>query len=134
MLDALERNTRVYPALILLTPTLIAVGATFPALPNVDATSRAAAVAILAALLFALTRIVRHLGLRYERIAWPAWGGQPGVRIVRWRDNQMTDSWKALAHRIVTESIGLTPLSQEDERAAPDKADALLKDVFLQVR
>ncbi len=134
MLDAPERNARVYPALILLTPALIAVGFTFPALPNVGATSHAAAAAILTALFFALTRIVRYLGLRYERTAWPAWGDQPGVRLLRWRDSQMTDPWKALAHRVVRESLGITPLSRDEEENAPEKADALLKDIFLQVR
>ncbi len=106
--DKYERVARVYPALIVGSPALVAAAFTMPTLPSQTITGNAVTAAVLLAVLYALTHLVRAAGRKAEKSLWASWGGPPSTRMMLWSDTTMTDQWKETAHGVVLAALSVT--------------------------
>ena len=132
--DKYERVARVYPALILTCPAVVAVATTMPTLPSQTTTSHAVTAAVLIAVFYALTRFVRVVGFNIQQPLWDSWGGPPSTRMMLWSDNTMTDQWKENAHAVVADSLSISLHSKKKEAHNLDDAKKLIADAFAQVK
>jgi len=132
--DKYERVARVYPALIVGSPALVAAALTMPTLPSQTITSNAVTVAVLLAVLYALTHLVRSAGRKVEKSLWASWGGPPSTRMMLWSDTMMTDQWKENAHAIVLTALAVTLHSKRKEPHNLDDAKKLIADAFAHVK
>jgi hypothetical protein len=132
--DKYERVARVYPALIVGSPALIATALTMPTLPSPTITGNAITVAVLLAFLYALTHLVRAAGRKVEKSIWATWGGPPSTRMMLWSDTTMTDQWKENAHGVVLAALSVTLHSKRKEPHKLDEAKKLIADAFAHVK
>jgi len=132
--DKYERTARVYPALIVGSPALVAAAMTMPTLPSQTITTNAVTAAFLLAFLYALTQVVRVAGRKIEKQLWPGWGGPPSTRIMMWCDTTMSDQWKEHAHAIVLSALSVELRSKRREPHHLDDAKKLIADAFVQVK
>jgi hypothetical protein len=132
--DKYQRVARVYPALIIVAPAIVAAATTIPTLHTQTWTAHAVTVAILLALLFAFTNIVRTCGRNLEPSLWNSWGGPPSTRMLLWSDATMSEAWKEKAHGVVKESVGIELHSKRKESHNQEEAKKLICDSFSQVK
>lgn len=132
--DKYERTARVYPALMVGSPVLVAAAMTMPTLPSPTITSNAIIIAVLLAFLYTMTHAVRAAGRRIEKQLWNSWGGPPSTRMMLWSDTTMTDQWKENAHAIVLSALSIELHSKRKEPHNLDDARNLIADAFTQVK
>jgi hypothetical protein len=132
--DKYERVARVYPALILTSPAIVAAATTMPTLPSQTITNHAITAAVLLALLYALTHVVRAAGRKIEKSLWDSWGGPPSTRMMLWSNGMMSDQWKENAHAIVASALSLSLHSKKKEAHNLDDAKKLIADAFAHVK
>lgn len=132
--DKYERVARVYPALIVGSPALVAAALTVPTLPSQTMAGNAVTVAVLLAVLYALTHLVRSAGRKIEKALWASWGGPPSTRLMLWSDETMTDQWKESAHAVVLAALSVSLHSKRKEPHHPDDAKKLIADAFAHVK
>jgi len=131
--DKYERNARLWPALIVISPVLLAVAATLPTTGQGMA-QYAVAAALVVAGLYALMQVVRHLGRAIEKSLWASWGGPPSTRFVLWSDSTFSSDWKEIVHSVVSSSLSIRFLSPDGEQENPSHAAKLIGDAFAQVK
>jgi hypothetical protein len=133
--DKYERTARVYPALIVGSPVLVAAAMTMPTVPQQNITANAIVVAVvLLAFLYTMTHVVRAAGRKIEKQLWASWGGPPSTRMMLWCDSTMTDQWKEHAHAIVLSALSIELHSKRKEPHNLDDAKRLIADAFAQVK
>jgi hypothetical protein len=132
--DKYERVARVYPALIVGPPALVAGATTIPTPPTQTWTASTITAAVLLAMLYALTTIVRMCGRSIEPSLWNSWGGPPSTRMMLWSDPMMSDAWKEKAHALVKTAINIDLHSKRKESHNQDEAKKLVADAFSQVK
>jgi hypothetical protein len=134
LFDKYERTARVYPALIVSSPALVAAAMTMPTLPSQTIMANAVTVAVLLAFLYAMTHVVRGAGRKIEKHLWAGWGGPPSTRMMLWCDTTMSDQWKEKAHATVLAALSVSLLPKDKELHNLDDAKKLIADTFAQVK
>ena len=134
LFDKYERVARVYPALIVGSPAIVAIAFTLPTLPTQTITGNAVTAAVLLAVLYALTHLVRASGRKVEKSLWASWGGPPSTRMMLWSDTTMTDQWKETAHGVVLAALSVTLHSKRKEPHNLEEAKKLIADAFAHVK
>lgn len=125
---------RAYPALILVSPVVVAAVATFPVTPSQGHVGNGLTVTVLIAAFYALKQLVRSAGRSAEKRLWDSWGGPPSTRFMLWSDQTFSDEWKRIAHKVVEKAVSIRLLSADEEKQDEKKARKLLFDAFMQVR
>ena len=120
--DGYERKARLYPALLLVAPIVIAmVGVSSTKLSTLESFATALAGCGGA---FLLTQLARDAGKKCEKRWFEAWGGMPSVAVFRHRDGRIDAITKARYHRrLATLVKDAKAPSPEEEAADPAIAD-----------
>ena len=120
--DGYERKARLYPALLLVAPVVIAlIGVASAKLSTLESLGTVAAGCGGA---FLLTQLARDAGKKRERALFEAWGGMPSVAILRHRDGRIDVITKARYHKQLAALVkGAIAPSAEEEVADPAAAD-----------
>ncbi len=123
MIDTYERKARLYPALILMAPGVIAIVAiTSTQLPAVNVALFGLVVECGGA--FLLSQLARDAGKKKEKALFEKWGGMPSVAIFRHRDTRLDPITKAGYHKKLSTLVdGTKPPSVADEQSDPEAAD-----------
>ncbi len=132
--DVYERKARAYPALILVSPTIVACIATFPVASNQGYLGNSITAAVVVAGFYVLIQAARHAGRRVEKRLWDDWDGPPSTRLVLWSDKTLGDDWKVTAHDAVEAALSIKLLSRNEEEKDGNRARKLIADAFMQVR
>lgn len=130
--DSYDIKARYAPALLLSLPIIITFWTCFP--KEVEAISKLLSGVFSGAILYALSVVVRALGLRVEPELWKSWGGPPSTIIVSWSDNRLGNDLKAKIHQRVHSGLGLPMPSKEEEAADSSKAHDLIGQTFSRVK
>lgn len=131
--DKYERNARLFPAVLLLLPVVVAVAATLPVFEQAIAKYVTASIVLLAGA-YAIMLMVRQGGRAIEPELWDSWEGAPSTRFMRWSDETFSDEWKKVAHKAVASALKIKLLSRKEEGEDKGKADKLISDAFAQVK
>lgn len=120
--DGYERKARLYPALLLVAPVVIAiVGVASAKLSTLESIGTSVAGCGGA---FLLTQLARDAGKKREKALFEAWGGMPSVAVFRHRDGRIDAITKTRYHgRLAALVKGAKAPSPEDEAADPSTAD-----------
>lgn len=134
-LDAYDLKARILPAAVVGSPLIILGAVACFSLFDVGVKSISSAAVVGVAVLYAFSQlVVRGAGADLEKKLWFEWDGPPSTRIVRWRDNTLGRDLKQKIHERVEQKFACKLASELDEIANPDAADAVINDVFRQVR
>lgn len=131
--DRYERNARLYPAVLVLLPVIVAVFCTIPSFPQTTTTCVIGGL-ILVAGAYALMFIVRQCGRTIEPSLWEGWKGPPSTRFMLWSDGTFSDEWKAVGHKTVLSALGIKLLTKKEEQSDAGRAARLIADSFVQVK
>jgi hypothetical protein len=120
--DGYERKARLYPALLLVAPVVIAlVGVASAKLSTLESLGT---VAVGCGGAFLLTQLARDAGKKREKALFEAWGGMPSVAILRHRDGRIDAITKGRYHKqLATLVKGAIAPSAEEEAADSAVAD-----------
>jgi len=120
--DGYERKARLYPALMVLLPIVVAVVAILPS--NVSAFQSLVGLVAGCGGVFLLSQLARDAGKNGERMLFERWGGLPSVAIFRHRDPRLDAITKARYHKkLATLVKGSKATSLAEESANPTAAD-----------
>lgn len=122
--DSYDRKARLYPALLVIVPLALTIGAAaslkLPALESIGATLASCGGA------FLLTQLARDAGKRREPALIASWGGLPSVAILRHRDERIDAITKGRHHKKLSNLVkGTRAPGAADELSQPDKADTV---------
>ena len=130
--DSYDIKARYTPALLLSLPIIITFWTCFP--KEVEAISKFLSGILSGAILYALSVVVRALGLRVEAELWKSWGGAPSTIIISWSDNRFGKDLKAKIHQRVHTALGLRMPTKEQGEADSSKAHDLIGQAFSRVK
>lgn len=130
--DSYEIKARYAPALLLSLPIIITYWTCFP--KEVEAISKVLSGILSMAILYALSVVVRALGLKVEPELWKSWGGAPSTIIISWSDSRLGDDLKAEIHQKVHSRLGLPMPSKEEEAMDSSKAHDMIDQAFSRVK
>lgn len=120
--DAFDRQTRLYPALLLIAPVVVTGVAMFSAQLSVLQSLGASFMGFGGA--FLLTQLARDAGKQGEKALFEMWGGMPSIAILRHCDTRFDAITKARYHKklagLVKEAKAPTV---EQEKVDPAAAD-----------
>jgi hypothetical protein len=120
--DGYERKARLYPALMVLLPVIVAVVVILPG--NVSAFQSLVGLVAGCGGAFLLSQLARDAGKKGEKMLFERWGGLPSVAIFRHRDSRLDTITKARYHKkLVTLVKGSKAPSAAEENANPTAAD-----------
>jgi len=131
-IDSYDIKARYAPALLLSLPIIITFWTCFP--KEVEAISKLLSGILSGTILYALSVVIRALGLKVEPELWKSWGGAPSTIIVSWSDSRLGNDLKAKIHQIVHSHLGLPMPSKEEEAADSSKAHDLIGQAFSRVK
>ncbi|TJY42686.1 hypothetical protein E5161_07495 [Cohnella pontilimi] len=119
-----ERNTRLFPVLVIISPFYIAAYCLIEelrVLPNITA----GLIFLVLALSF-LTKVVRKIGKEKEKELIASWEGLPTTRHLRHRDTYFDSYTKARYHDFLSKNVpNLSMPTKEEEMEDPKKADEI---------
>ncbi len=119
-----ERKARLYPALLLISP-VVALGAVF-LWDKLSEIQFLVSIIVCCGGLFLLAQLARDAGKKKEKDLYQNWGGMPSVTIFRHNDSRLDSLTKKRYHRQLAQLVeGTKALTQEQEEADPDNADAI---------
>ena len=75
--------------------------------------------------LFMLSELARQRGKEKENILWKSWGAPPSTQVLRHRDDTFEMVSKTRYHKICSTLLGQPFPDRQQEKAAPDLADAV---------
>jgi len=130
--DSYDIKACYAPALLVSLPIIITFWTCFP--KEVEAISKFLSSVLSMVILYALSVVVRALGLKIEPELWKSWGGAPSTIIISWSDNRLGNGLKAKIHQRVHFRLGLPMPSKEEEAADPSKAHDLIGQAFSRVK
>ncbi|MGI4831411.1 MAG: hypothetical protein ACRYFU_25005, partial [Janthinobacterium lividum] len=121
--DSYDRKARLYPALLVVLPLALTIGAAASLkLPAIE--SAGAALASCGGA-FLLTQLARDAGKRKEDGLFKQWGGMPSVAILRHRDQRLDTITKGRYHKKLSTLVKGTKVpSATDEQHAPELIDS----------
>lgn len=117
LFDDYERNARIYPAVLLSIPIMIACYS-FSSLVNSPAFTKIASssLVVLAGVVL-LSNVVRFFGRKIEPMIWEKWGGAPSTRFLRKEDRTLGREIKDLFYQRVIQEAKIDLLNDlTDER------------------
>jgi hypothetical protein len=121
--DPYERQARLYPALLAISPLALATFALFA--PHFSLIGSAASAIAGCGLLYWLAGLARDRGKHLETALFVAWGGKPSIQLLRHRNRVIDTVTKARVHRLLASRLGVSFPSPEDEERDPERADEL---------
>ncbi|WP_432260838.1 hypothetical protein [Cupriavidus sp. TMH.W2] len=121
--DKYEREARLVPALLALLPALVLIVALYREKLGFWSTIGTAAVAC--GVLGLLAELARQRGKSKEKALWAKWGGAPSTQVLRHSDDTFDMISKEHYHGVCAKLVGKPFPAVQQERAAPDLADAL---------
>jgi hypothetical protein len=95
--DGYDRKARLYPALLVVLPIAVAVGAVVSIRESVVESAAAALASCGGA--FLLTQLARDRGKRGESALFNQWGGMPSITILRHSNQRIDALTKARYHK-----------------------------------
>jgi hypothetical protein len=123
VLDPYDRKARLYPALLLILPgiiTIIVYLQTFLSLLQLFVP-----IMISCGIPFLLTQFVRDKGKKKEAQLYKKWNGMPSVAIFRYCDNRLDMVTKVRYHEKLSNICQTSLVSNEEEQANKNEADAI---------
>jgi hypothetical protein len=122
--DLYERKARLYPALLVLLPPILAVVAFIGG--ELDTIKVLLSILGSAGCAFFLAQVARDSGKKKENLLFKAWGGMPSIAIFRYRDSTLDSITKQRYHKametLVPESSAPT---EKNEKKKPDETDEI---------
>ncbi|MFJ5441675.1 hypothetical protein [Pectobacterium sp. CHL-2024] len=119
--DPYERQARLYPALISISPLLVMIIVLYQEQLSKFHTLLFSLVSCGG--LFLMSDIARRRGKMKEKSLWASWGGVPSVQVLRYSDDTFDDVSTSRYHAILSKKIGVKFPSQQDEHKNPQDAD-----------
>jgi len=130
--DPYERKARAIPGLLvvlpLLVPLLCVYGAKHPVLTSMICLLGGCGA------IYALANVARGRGKKLEEILVAKWGGMPTTIALRHRDRFLDNVSKQRYHKAITNKLGITMPTAEEETANPNKADDIYVGATRQLR
>ncbi|MEO5332360.1 MAG: hypothetical protein H7839_10085 [Magnetococcus sp. YQC-5] len=120
--DPYERQSRLYPALLALSPLVVLVISLYG--ERLALISTVTSTFVMCGVLFLLTDLARHLGKAKEQALWNKWGGIPSTQVLRHSDSTFDSISTKRYHTILTKTTGLKFPLPHEETANPAAADA----------
>lgn len=130
--DSYDLKARYTPALIVSLPVLSMLWTCFYS--EIETISKIVGGIVSAAILYFIAMVIRALGKRIEPNLWESWGGAPSTQIVLWKNNRIGEGLKEKYHEMVRQDLDLPMLTNEEEKADPEKAAKQIEDVFKRVK
>lgn len=118
-----DRQARLYPALLTLAPAIVLVVTLYQ--DKFGLYSSAYTVLLACGALFMMAEFARQRGKAKEEALWQKWGGAPSTQVLRHRDSTFDMVSKTRYHAACSKLLNQPFLSQQQEKDAPDLADAL---------
>ncbi len=119
-----DREARLYPALLLITPVVITGVALFAA--KLTALQSLGAILVGFGGAFLLTQLARDAGKSGEPSLYKRWGGMPSIAIFRHRNSRLDPITKARYHKQLSTLVkGAKAPTAAEEEADPSAADAI---------
>jgi len=123
LFDTYGRQARLFPGLLTIFPTLLAILAWFPALLTSSLGGTLLTLAMSCGLLYALGSWARTKGKRIEASMLIEWGGWPTTLLLR-HSSRLDNVTRARYHGFLGAQVpGLVMPSEAEEAQAQDKAD-----------
>lgn len=123
IVDPYERQARLYPALLALSPILITTTCLYGGQATLLKT--VAAVLVGCGALFWLANLARDAGKSLEKALFTAWGGKPSVQLLRHRDPHLDSTTKHRHHNFLAASLKTAFPSSEEELGNQNAADQI---------
>jgi hypothetical protein len=121
--DPYERNARLYPALLTISPLVAsAVGVFAEYLSILESTGL---VVLGSASAFLLAQIARDFGKEGEKKLWQSWGGMPSMAIFRHRNKKLNPITKMRYHQRISQKLNTGAPTQDEEKTDPRAADTI---------
>jgi len=115
--DSYERYARIYPAILLIVPFIIASFSITPIMSGPVFTKLLTNSLFVASLFVLFSNIVRGLGKRVEPKIWKEWGGPPSTRFLRQNDNTLASETKDKFYKKILKETNIDLLNnQNDEK------------------
>ncbi|EPJ80508.1 MULTISPECIES: hypothetical protein [Pseudomonas] len=122
--DPYERQARLYPALLTLSPVIVLVFSLYS--EKLGVLSTLVSALIVCGLLYLLADFARRGGKAKEPALWKKWGGMPSTQVLRHRENTTFDVASLQRyHAILAKKMGARFPNAGEEAADPQAADAL---------
>lgn len=122
--DPYERQARLYPALLALSPVIVLVFSLYS--EKLGVLSTLVSALIVCGLLYLLADFARRGGKANEPALWKKWGGMPSTQVLRHRENTTFDVASLQRyHGILAKKMGARFPNAGEEAADPQAADAL---------
>lgn len=122
--DRYDREARLYPALLLITPAVITGVALLSA--KLTALQSLTTTVVGSGGVFLLAQLARDAGKNGEPSLYKRWGGMPSIAIFRHRNSRLDSITKALYHKQLSALVkGAKAPNAADEEADPSAADAI---------
>lgn len=119
--DPYERKARAFPGLLMVLPILVAVASTLGTKHTVI--TGVVGLLVSCGAIFALGNLARDLGKEKQEKLIQAWGGMPTTWMLRHRDRTLEGGIKTVYHQLITQKLGLTMPTAQEELADPQAAD-----------
>lgn len=119
--DPYERQARLYPALIALSPLVVLVLSLYGAQLSVLGSAMSALA--MCGVLFLFSDFARRKGKAKEFNLWKKWGGKPSTQLLRHADPTFDATSIKRYHAVLAKMTGLDFPSPEAELANPREAD-----------
>lgn len=122
--DPYDRQARLYPALLLISPVVFAGAALLSSVLTGFQTLAATVMGLGGA--FLLTQLARDAGKKGEKQLFEEWEGVPSVTILRHRDHRLDPATKSRYHKLLASMVNEAEApTVEQENADPSTADAI---------
>ena len=121
--DPYERQARLYPALLAISPLALAVFVVFA--PHYSLIGGLASAIAGCGLFYWLAGLARDRGKQLESALFAEWGGKPSIQLLRHQNKVIDKVTKARLHGLLASRLGVSFPSREEEKQDPDRADEL---------
>jgi len=98
-----ELKARFFPALLLLTPVILATLIWYPELMEIDSSIIAVIISII--IIFFLAKLCRDRGFQLEKTLKEEWGNYPSISMLKFSDNRIDEITKKRYHKYLKENI-----------------------------
>lgn len=103
--DPYERQARLFPALIAISPFLVMIFALYQ--DQLSKFHTLVFVLLSGGGLFLLSELARRRGKMKEKSLWDSWGGAPSVQVLRYANDTFDDVSTSRYHSILSKKIGV---------------------------
>jgi hypothetical protein len=134
-MDAYDLQARHAPVVFALLPIILVAIALVPGFGQAKLQAGSIAFILVAALAFVATRFARSLGRSRQDALYAAWGGQPTMAMLRFRDTRINPGTKVVYRERLRRLGDAFPIPDEDEEGRdPAAADIKIAAAMDEVR